>query len=163
MVSNNDRHQSSQTQGLGEFIKSQRRLEQMSIRELAKRTEISNPYLSQIERGLHEPSVRVLKAISKALNLSLSSLLSHLEPFEDSAGTSNADVNQSQVELAIGSDPLLSTHHKEALLASYRTFVSASDHPKSTTHKKHDQRRPSKKSKSKAHKLKLAKLHKPEE
>ena len=150
-------------QGLGEFIKSQRRLEQISIRELAKRTEISNPYLSQIERGLHEPSVRVLKAISKALNLSLNSLLSHLEPFEDNADTSNANVDQSPVELAIDSDPLLSRHHKEVLLASYKNFVSASDHPEPTNHKKHNQRRPSKKSKNKAHKEKPAKLHKPEE
>ncbi len=163
MVSNNDRRRSSQRQGLGEFIKSQRRLEQMSIRELAKRTEISNPYLSQIERGLHEPSVRILNAISKALNVSLSSLLSHLEPFEENGGTSHADVNQSQVELAIYSDPILSEHHKEVLVVSYKNFVSASDHQKTTTHKKHDQRSPSKKAKNKARKPKLAKLHKPEE
>lgn len=151
MVSNSDRHQSSQRQGLGEYIKSQRRLAQMSLRELAKRTDISNPYLSQIERGLHEPSVRILKAISKALNVSLSSLLSHLGPFEENASASYTDVNQSQVELAIYSDPLLSQHHKEVLIASYKVFISASEPQKTSTRKKHEQRIPSKKSKNKAH------------
>ena len=52
-----------QLQALGDFIKGQRKLAELSLRELAARTNVSNPYLSQIERGLHEPSVRVLKAI----------------------------------------------------------------------------------------------------
>src|SRR5258708_29541685 len=64
-----------QVAALGEFIKSQRTLANLSLRELAARTEISNPYLSQIERGLHEPSVRVLKSIAKALNVSAETLL----------------------------------------------------------------------------------------
>src|SRR5206468_4675271 len=64
-----------QLQALGDFIKAQRKLAELSLRELAARTNVSNPYLSQIERGLHEPSVRVLKAIAGALNLSAETLL----------------------------------------------------------------------------------------
>src|SRR3989442_13119560 len=71
---------------LGDFIRSQRRLADLSLRELAQKTNISNPYLSQIERGLHEPSVRVLKAIAGALNLSAETLLSHAGLLEDQAG-----------------------------------------------------------------------------
>ena len=56
---------------LGGFIRSQRRLANLSLRDLAQRTDISNPYLSQIERGLHEPSVRVLKAIADAHGASI--------------------------------------------------------------------------------------------
>lgn len=108
---------------LGEFIKSQRKLAKMSLRDLAERTNISNPYLSQIERGLHEPSVRILKAISKALNVSLGSLLSQLGHLDESL-TSQTGSPHTNVEFAIYSDPLLSQHHKEVLIASYRAFVS---------------------------------------
>src|SRR5258706_1825303 len=64
-----------QLEALGEFIKHQRTMAKLSLRDLAARTNVSNPYLSQIERGLHEPSVRVLKAIATALNMSAESLL----------------------------------------------------------------------------------------
>ncbi|HZA88576.1 MAG TPA: helix-turn-helix transcriptional regulator, partial [Acidimicrobiales bacterium] len=60
---------------LGRIIREQRTLAEMSLRELAARTDVSNPYLSQIERGLHEPSVRVLRAIAKALNMSAEALM----------------------------------------------------------------------------------------
>ena len=64
-----------QLEALGELIRKQRQQAELTLRELAERTNVSNPYLSQIERGLHEPSVRVLKAIAAALNLSAESLL----------------------------------------------------------------------------------------
>src|SRR5579863_10362458 len=57
-------------QVLGEFIRMQRQLANLSLRQLSALTEISNPYLSQVERGLHEPSIRVLKSIANALNVS---------------------------------------------------------------------------------------------
>src|SRR3954468_16456864 len=72
---------------LGDFIRQQRQMAELSLRELAARTNVSNPYLSQIERGLHEPSVRVLKAIAGALNMSAESLLKQaglLEQEDDS-------------------------------------------------------------------------------
>jgi transcriptional regulator with XRE-family HTH domain len=59
---------------LGAFIRAQRQMANLSLRQLAAMTEISNPYLSQIERGMSEPSARVLKSIAEALNLSAEAL-----------------------------------------------------------------------------------------
>lgn len=64
-------------QALGAFIRRQRKLANLTLRELARRTDISNPYLSQLERGLHQPSVRVLKALAAALDVSAETLLTH--------------------------------------------------------------------------------------
>ena len=64
-----------QLEALGELIRKQRQQAELTLRDLAERANVSNPYLSQIERGLHEPSVRVLKAIAGALNLSAEPLL----------------------------------------------------------------------------------------
>ncbi len=137
---------------LGEFIKSQRKLAQLSLRELAERTDISNPYLSQIERGLHEPSVRILKAISKALNVSLTSLLSQLGHAEEPAITLSGN-SHSLVETAVFSDPLLSQYQKEVLVATYKTFVSSSQSGarslELSKHKRHEPKVGSKKPKGK--------------
>ena len=65
----------TQLQALGAFIRTQRKLANLSLRQLADMTSLSNPYLSQIERGLHQPSVRVLKLISEALDVSAETLL----------------------------------------------------------------------------------------
>ena len=65
----------AQRDALGAYIRSQRKLANLSLRQLAELTSLSNPYLSQIERGLHQPSVRVLKLLSDALNVSAESLL----------------------------------------------------------------------------------------
>jgi len=65
----------AQRAALGAFIREQRKQANLSLRQLAELTKLSNPYLSQVERGLHQPSVRVLKAISDALNLSAETLL----------------------------------------------------------------------------------------
>ena len=67
----------AQREVLGAFIRSQRKLANLSLRQLAEMTSLSNPYLSQIERGLHQPSVRVLKAISDALDLSAETVMAH--------------------------------------------------------------------------------------
>src|ERR1700761_7397020 len=84
-----------QRETLGAFIRSQRQLANLSLRQLATMTSLSNPYLSQVERGLPQPSVRVLKAISDALNVSAETLLAQAglidaaagdEPREDEAG-----------------------------------------------------------------------------
>ena len=64
-----------QTQCLGAFIRNRRKLARLSLRQLAEMTSLSNPYLSQLERGLHLPSVRVLKLLSEALNVSVETLL----------------------------------------------------------------------------------------
>jgi transcriptional regulator with XRE-family HTH domain len=112
-----------QMQALGEFIRTQRSLARLSLRELAGLTDLSNAYLSQVERGLHEPSVRVLKAIAEALDLSSETLLAHaglLRDGEARAGTASVE----RTEATIRSDPTLSEDQKEALLAVYRSYSS---------------------------------------
>src|SRR3954469_9511922 len=107
-----------QLEALGEFIKHQRTLANLSLRDMAARTNVSNPYLSQIERGLHAPSVRVLRAIASALNVSAESLLAHAGLLDGS------DVPRSTTEHAIRSDPALAAEQKRALLAVYRSYVA---------------------------------------
>ncbi len=110
-----------QLETLGELIRAQRQQAQLTLRELAARTNVSNPYLSQIERGLHEPSVRVLKAIAGALNLSAESLLQQaglLEGHEPAVAPPPPTV-----EVAVAADPRLSADQRAALLSVYRSFV----------------------------------------
>jgi transcriptional regulator with XRE-family HTH domain len=109
-------------ESLGEFIRSQRRLANLSLRELADRTHVSNPYLSQIERGLHEPSVRVLKAIADALNVSAETLLAQAGLLED---VDDDDAESGSTEAAIKRDADLTDEQKTALLAVYRSYVAA--------------------------------------
>lgn len=110
-----------QLEALGELIRAQRQQAELTLRDLAARTNVSNPYLSQIERGLHEPSVRVLKAIAGALNLSAESLLQQAGILEGS--DPNVDPAPRTVEGAIAADPRLSRDQQAALLSVYRSFV----------------------------------------
>ena len=110
----------AQLQALGGFIRSQRKLSNLSLRELADLTDVSNAYLSQIERGLHEPSVRVLRSVSRALNLPANALLEHAGLLHDRDAADDADVPS--VEAAIRADPVLSPSQKEALLGVYRSY-----------------------------------------
>ncbi|HMC53412.1 MAG TPA: helix-turn-helix transcriptional regulator [Acidimicrobiales bacterium] len=115
----------AQLESLGEFIRTQRKLAQLSLRQLAERTDVSNPYLSQIERGLHEPSVRVLRAIAKALDLSAETLLAQAGLMEGSEESpTRASGAAPATEVAIRADPALSEGQKEALLAVYRSYVA---------------------------------------
>ena len=111
----------SQMEALGSFIRTQRKLADLSLRELAEMTEVSNPYLSQLERGLHQPSVRVLKAIANALNVSAETLLVQAGLLED--GVEEGEAPRSSVEVAIRTDPILSDDQKEALINVYRTMA----------------------------------------
>jgi transcriptional regulator with XRE-family HTH domain len=104
---------------LGQFIRGQRQLAKLSLRELAERACVSNPYLSQVERGMHEPSVRVLKAIASALGLSAETLLAEAGLLDDSETAPLA------TELAIRADDALTAEQKDALLAVYRSYVAA--------------------------------------
>ena len=117
----------SQLEALGTFIRSQRKLAQLSLRELAEKTNVSNPYLSQIERGLHEPSVRVLRSIARALNVSAETLLSQaglLEGEDTDSGKADRGSDVS-TETAIRADAALTDAQKEALLGVYRSYVAA--------------------------------------
>ncbi len=100
-------------EALGDFIRTQRSLARLSLRELAGLTDLSNAYLSQVERGLHEPSVRVLKAIAEALDLSSATLLAQAGLLRD---------GEARTEATIRADPTLSEDQKEALLAVYRSY-----------------------------------------
>lgn len=114
-----------QLQALGQFIKAQRLQAQLSLRDLAERTNVSNPYLSQIERGLHEPSMRVLKSIAGALNVPVDALLSHAGLLDRDPGGEGAE--PPGTEQAILTDPRLREEQRRALLAVYRSYVAAND------------------------------------
>jgi transcriptional regulator with XRE-family HTH domain len=116
----------SQMEALGAFIRRQRQLANLSLRQLADRTKLSNPYLSQIERGLHQPSVRVIRLISDALNVSAETLLAHagLLHHKD-GGTEGADPQPVSVEAAIQAESRLTDDQKNALIAVLRSMLSA--------------------------------------
>ena len=113
----------SQMEALGSFIRTQRKLADLSLRELAEMTEVSNPYLSQLERGLHQPSVRVLKSIANALNVSAETLLVQAGLLEDGGDEGEAAAAGSSVEAAIRTDPVLADDQKKALINVYRTMA----------------------------------------
>ena len=120
-----------QREALGAFIKEQRKKANLSLRQLAELTRLSNPYLSQVERGLHQPSVRVLRAISDALNLSAESLMTQAGLIDAIASTTAEagaapDPNAEppvETEAAIRADKRLSDDQKAALIAVYRSML----------------------------------------
>jgi transcriptional regulator with XRE-family HTH domain len=104
---------------LGVFIRAKRNQAQLSLRELAERADVSNPYLSQLERGLHEPSMRVLKAIATGLNVPIDALLAR-------AGLLSEDDDSdrlAETERAILGDERLTDQQRDDLLAVYRSYV----------------------------------------
>lgn len=133
-------------EALGSFLRTQRQLANLSLREMARRTKVSNAYLSQIERGLHEPSVRVLGSIARALDLSREVMLAQAGLFEqmmpdagvpDSAQAPDPDQDPvptpdseqrigppAETDAAIQADPRLTEEQREALLRVYRSFVN---------------------------------------
>jgi transcriptional regulator with XRE-family HTH domain len=116
-------------ESLGAFIRERRKQANLSLRQLAELTSLSNPYLSQVERGLHQPSVRVLKAISDALNLSAETLLTQaglIDAIAAGADAETAATDQALVpdtEQAIRADKRLSEDQKSALIVVYRSML----------------------------------------
>ena len=104
---------------LGAFIRSQRELADLSLRQVAALADISNPYLSQIERGLHEPSMRVMRSIAQALNVSAESLLEQAGMLER-----DPEAPATGTEGAIRVDRQLTDQQKQALLAVYRSMLT---------------------------------------
>lgn len=101
---------------LGGYLREQRVAAEMSLRQLADLAGVSNPYLSQIERGLRRPSAEVLQQLAKALRISA-------EQVYVQAGILNPDDDQVRsVELAVLADPVLTERQKQALLAVYQSF-----------------------------------------
>jgi transcriptional regulator with XRE-family HTH domain len=105
---------------LGEFIRLQREIAHMSLRQLGELAEVSNAYLSQVERGLYQPSGQVLKSIADALQISAEELYTRAGLLDDQAHTAS-------VEEAIRLDTKLTSEQKDALIGVYRGFVGASD------------------------------------
>jgi transcriptional regulator with XRE-family HTH domain len=120
----------AQREHLGAFIRERRKQANLSLRQLAELTSLSNPYLSQIERGLHQPSVRVLRAISDALNLSAETLLAQAGLIDAMAGTragvgtAEGEPDAPDTERAIRADSRLSEDQKSALIVVYRSMLS---------------------------------------
>lgn len=123
----------AQREALGAYIRERRKQANLSLRQLAELTSLSNPYLSQIERGLHQPSVRVLKAISDALNLSAETLLTQAGLIDAIAAGKDAGTSASggddqpfvpEAEQAIRGDKRLSEDQKSALIVVYRSMLS---------------------------------------
>jgi transcriptional regulator with XRE-family HTH domain len=106
---------------LGEYIRLQRQMADLSLRGLAQLTHVSNAYLSQVERGLHQPSLRVLRAIANALNLSADTLLAQAGLL-DGGVRAPEPPGQTDTETAILADPDLTEDERETLLRVYRRF-----------------------------------------
>jgi transcriptional regulator with XRE-family HTH domain len=103
---------------LGDYLKEQRVAAQLTLRQLAEQTGVSNPYLSQIERGLRRPSAEVLQQLAKALRISAEQLYLRagiVNPHESVAGS---------VELAVLGDNRLTERQKQSLLDVYASFVA---------------------------------------
>jgi len=106
---------------LGEYIRLQRQMADLSLRGMAELTKVSNAYLSQVERGLHQPSLRVLQAIAEALGIPADTLLAQAGVVHGASGPGTG--GRAGTEEAISSDPALTQEEREALLRIYRSFV----------------------------------------
>lgn len=111
---------------LGSFIRMQRQLAQLSLREMAAMTAVSNAYLSQIERDLHLPSLKVMQSIAVALDIPAADLLREagFAPSDDSVAEAVDTPGHVDTERAIKTDPRLNQAQREALLSVYRSFLS---------------------------------------
>jgi len=113
-----DRHSEDRHSEVGAFIRGQRERANLSLRRLADRAGISNPYLSQIERGVRRPSAEILKRISRALSISAETLYTR-------AGLIEGGPSPQPVIDAIEADPILAPRQKQVLLDVYRTLISS--------------------------------------
>jgi transcriptional regulator with XRE-family HTH domain len=120
----------TRVEDLGDFLRQQRHSAQLSLRQLATRAGVSNPYLSQVERGLRRPSAEVLQQLAKALQISSTALYTRAGLLEDAAtdpsvgpdggpGPGRADVVE-----AIRADPFLDDRQRRALIDTYTAFVA---------------------------------------
>lgn len=105
---------------LGEFIRAQRERANLSLRRLAEKSGISNPYLSQIERGIRKPSAEILRNLSRALEISSNSLYRR-------AGLIDEELPPASVFEAIEGDDRLAVEHKKVLLDMYRALARTED------------------------------------
>ena len=109
---------------LGDFIKQRREAAQQSLRDLSRLAGVSNPYLSQIERGLRKPSAEILQQIARGLHVSAETLYIRAGILDGDAASSAAGTSTPSVEESVLADPLLSTEQKNTLLSVYRSYVN---------------------------------------
>jgi transcriptional regulator with XRE-family HTH domain len=109
-------------QRLGEFIKAQRQINQLSQRELARLSDLSDTYMSQLERGLHEPSIRVLRALADSLGIQPSQLINYAAGLPVDGADESPAV---RTEDAIRADPRFTDAQKKALLGVIRSYLDA--------------------------------------
>jgi transcriptional regulator with XRE-family HTH domain len=105
---------------LGDYLREQRLSAQMSLRQLADLAGVSNPSLSQIERGLRRPSAEVLQQIAKALRISAEQLYLR-------AGILSPEVVSGSVELAVLGDTRLTERQKQSILDVYMSFLAVNE------------------------------------
>ncbi|HEY7009984.1 MAG TPA: helix-turn-helix transcriptional regulator [Jatrophihabitantaceae bacterium] len=117
-------------EAFGEYLRNQRQLAEMSLRELAAHTRVSNAYLSQIERGMHQPSVRVIRAVAEALGIPPDKLLAragmlHYVDAADDRGDERPKRKESRdVEAAIRAEDRLTEEQKRALISVFRSYLA---------------------------------------
>lgn len=116
MSKHNGTVQGLNVSSLGDFLREQRHNAKLSLRQLAEQAGVSNPYLSQIERGLRKPSAEVLNQLAKALRVSADVLYVR-------AGLLEQPATDRTVEKAIVADPALTERQKQTLLDIYQSFV----------------------------------------
>src|ERR671933_424709 len=118
----------------GDYIREQRSAARVSLRELARTAGVSNPYLSQVERGLRKPSAEILASIARGLKISAETLYEQAGILDRRSGTPDTLA-------AIRSDPALSERHKAVLLELYETYVrehaAAAPHPPTPSSNSH--------------------------
>ena len=105
-------------EGLGDYLREQRVSSRLSLRQLAEQAGVSNPYLSQIERGLRRPSAEVLQQLAKALRISAEQLYIRAGIVSPDGGVGGS------VELAVLGDPTLTERQKQTLLDVYASFIT---------------------------------------
>jgi transcriptional regulator with XRE-family HTH domain len=110
-------------ESLGDYLREQRESAGLSLRKLAEQTGVSNPYLSQIERGLRRPSAEVLQQLAKALRISAETLYVRAGILDPN------DAEVRSVELAVLADPGLTERQKQSLLDVYASFRAANGTP----------------------------------
>lgn len=119
---------SSPEDTLGSFIRMQRQLARLSLREMAGMTAVSNAYLSQVERNLHQPSLKVMQSIADALGIPAADMLRQAgmttPDAADSATAASSESGHLDTERAIKTDPRLTQAQREALLGVYRNFLA---------------------------------------
>jgi transcriptional regulator with XRE-family HTH domain len=107
---------------IGEYIRQQREQAKISLRQLAEQAGVSNPYLSQVERGLRKPSADILQQIAKGLRISAEALYVQAGILEDRPGDSG-------VRSALLTDPQLTERQKQVLIEIYESFTKESQQP----------------------------------